>query len=68
LEEFARQSMQQLLQRLLEEEVGGLLGRGRYERRIDVCVNSTLASRPAGNGSKWIPLHQWVNTDEDEDE
>src|SRR5260370_32741869 len=25
--------MQQLLQRLLEEEVDGLLGRGRYERR-----------------------------------
>jgi len=33
LEAFARQSMQQLLQRLLEEEVGGLLGRGRYARR-----------------------------------
>jgi transposase-like protein len=33
LEAFARQSMQQLLQRLLEEEVDGLLGRGRYERR-----------------------------------
>jgi putative transposase len=33
LEAFARQSMQQLLQRMLEEEVDGLLGRGRYERR-----------------------------------
>jgi transposase-like protein len=33
LEAFARQSMQQLLQRRLEEEVDGLLGRGRYERR-----------------------------------
>jgi len=33
LEAFARQRMQQLLQRLLEEEVDGLLGRGRYERR-----------------------------------
>jgi len=33
LEAFARQSMQQLLQRLLEEEVDGLLGRRRYERR-----------------------------------
>lgn len=33
LEAFARQSVQQLLQRLLEEEVDGLLGRGRYERR-----------------------------------
>jgi hypothetical protein len=32
--------MQQLLQRLLEEEVGGLLGRGRYERReaVDPAV------------------------------
>jgi hypothetical protein len=35
---------------------------------IDVCINSTLASCPAANDSKWIPLHQWVNTDEDEDE
>jgi putative transposase len=33
LEAFARQRVQQLLQRLLEEEVDGLLGRGRYERR-----------------------------------
>jgi putative transposase len=33
LEAFARRSMQQLLQRMLEEEVDGLLGRGRYERR-----------------------------------
>ncbi len=33
LETFARQSMQQLLQRILEEEVEGVLGRGRYERR-----------------------------------
>jgi putative transposase len=40
LEAFARQSMQQLLQRLLEEEVGGLLGRGRYARReaVDPAV------------------------------
>jgi hypothetical protein len=35
---------------------------------IDVCINSTLASCPAATNSKWIPLHQWVNTDEDEDE
>jgi hypothetical protein len=35
---------------------------------IDVCINSTLASCPAANDSKWIALHQWVNTDEDEDE
>ena len=35
---------------------------------IDVCVNGTIASCPAGNESKWIPLHQWVNTEEDEDE
>jgi len=33
LEVFARQSMQQLLQRMLEEEVDGVLGRARYERR-----------------------------------
>src|SRR5438034_3892289 len=33
LETFARQSMQQLLQRMLEEEVDGVLGRARYERR-----------------------------------
>jgi putative transposase len=33
LETFARQSMRQLLQRMLEEEVEGVLGRGRYERR-----------------------------------
>src|SRR5215510_10817049 len=33
LEAFARQSMQQLLQRMLEEEVEGVLGRARYERR-----------------------------------
>ncbi|MGH7393883.1 MAG: IS256 family transposase [Candidatus Rokuibacteriota bacterium] len=36
LEAFARQSMQQLLQRLLEEEVDGLLGRGRYKRRAAI--------------------------------
>ena len=36
LEAFARQSMQQLLQRMLEEEVDGVLGRGRYERRAVV--------------------------------
>jgi putative transposase len=33
LEAFARQGMQQLLQRMLEEEVDSLLGRPRYERR-----------------------------------
>ena len=33
LEAYARQSMQQLLQRMLEEEVDGVLGRGRYKRR-----------------------------------
>ncbi len=36
LEAFARQSMQQFLQRLLEEEVDGVLGRARYERRNGV--------------------------------
>jgi transposase-like protein len=33
LEAFARQGVQRLLQRVLEEEVDELLGRGRYERR-----------------------------------
>src|SRR5215813_5355439 len=36
LETFARQSMQQVLQRLLEEEVDGVLGRARYARRDPV--------------------------------
>ena len=44
LEAFARQSMQQLLQQLLEDEVDGLLGRGRYARRAAV-VSATRASR-----------------------
>jgi transposase-like protein len=35
--------MQQLLQRLLEEEVDGLLGRGRYERREAVDPGSGLS-------------------------
>lgn len=35
---------------------------------IDVCVNGTLASCPAANDSKWIPLDKWVNTEEDDDE
>ena len=36
LEAFGRQSMQQFLQQLLEEEVDELLARGRYERRAAV--------------------------------
>jgi transposase-like protein len=36
LEAFARHHMQQLLQRVLEEEVNGLLRRARYERREPV--------------------------------
>ena len=36
LEAFARQGMQRLLQRVLEEEVDELLGRGRYARRAAV--------------------------------
>lgn len=36
LEAVARQSMQQLLQRMLEAEVDGVLGRGRYERRAAI--------------------------------
>ena len=33
LEAFARQGVQRLLQQVLEEEVDGILGRTRYERR-----------------------------------
>ncbi len=33
LEAFARQGVQRLLQQVLEEEIEGVLGRGRYERR-----------------------------------
>ena len=36
LEAFARQGVQRLLQRVLEEEVEELLGRRRYERRLAV--------------------------------
>jgi hypothetical protein len=36
LEAFARASVQRWLQRLLEEEVTGLLGRGRHERQAAV--------------------------------
>ena len=36
LEAFARQSMQQFLQRMLEEEVDEILGRARYARRDPV--------------------------------
>jgi hypothetical protein len=36
LEAFARQNMQQLLERMLEEEVDGILGRARYQRRDPV--------------------------------
>ena len=36
LETFARHGVQRLLQRVLEEEVEELLGRGRYERRAAV--------------------------------
>jgi len=36
LETFARQSMQQLLQRMLEAEVDAVLARARYERRAAV--------------------------------
>jgi putative transposase len=36
LEAFARQGVQRLLQRVLEEEVDSVLGRGRYERRAAV--------------------------------
>jgi transposase-like protein len=36
LETFAREGVQKLLQRVLEEEVDELLGRQRYERRPGV--------------------------------
>jgi putative transposase len=49
LEAFARHSMQQLLQRMLEEEVDGLLGRTRYERR---AVVDALAGYRNGFGKK----------------
>ena len=44
LEVFARQSMQQFLQRMLEEEVDGVLGRARYERRNGVDAVLPLAT------------------------
>jgi transposase-like protein len=36
LEAFARHSMRQLLQRMLEAEVEGVLGRARYARRMPI--------------------------------
>ena len=50
LEAFTRRSVQELLQRMLEEEVDGLLARGRYERRaaIDAPVGYRNA---AGRGT-----------------
>ncbi len=39
LEDWARSSVQGLLQRVLEEEVTELLGRTRYQRRSDVDAN-----------------------------
>ena len=43
LEDWARSSIQELMQRLLEEEVTELLGRTRYQRRS--AVDSSLGSR-----------------------
>jgi putative transposase len=43
LEGFARQGVQRLLQRVLEEEVDELLGRARYERRP--AVDATTGYR-----------------------
>jgi len=43
LEAFARQSMQQLLQRILEAEVDAVLARARYERRA--AVDSPMGYR-----------------------
>ncbi len=50
LEAFARQGVQDLLQRVLEEEVEPLLGRRRYERREGVAEEDVHARgrlRPA---------------------
>jgi hypothetical protein len=52
LEAFARQSMQQFLQRVLEEEVEGLLARGRYKRRAAVDAPELLAE--VANGVAYV--------------
>ncbi len=50
LETFARQSVQQFLQRLLEEEVDDLLGRARYARRDPVDAGPATATASASRG------------------
>ena len=34
---------------------------------IDVCVNTTIASCQANNDAKWVPLHTWVNSEQEEE-
>lgn len=35
---------------------------------IEVCREKTLEACPAGNDAKWVPLDQWLNIDEDEED
>ena len=35
---------------------------------IDVCVNTTIASCQATNDTKWVPLHTWVNSEQEEED
>jgi transposase-like protein len=52
LEAFARQGVQRLLQQVLEEEVEGVLGRARYERREAVDTTPGYRNghgKPAGS-------------------
>jgi hypothetical protein len=54
LEDFARQGVQQLLQRVLEEEVQHLLGRRRSQRRsmrFNCCSSCHISSRE----TPWMP-------------
>jgi hypothetical protein len=35
---------------------------------IDVCVNTSLAACKAADDVKWVPLHEWVNAEQEEDD
>lgn len=50
LEQFARLHIQEFIQSLLEEEVTGLLGRGKSERRVGSDLEETSASAGYRNG------------------
>jgi len=50
LEAFARQSMQQLLQRMLEDEVDGVLGRGRTSGVTPSIRTPAIATASADPG------------------